>query len=51
LRTPGHELPRQFLDAPEDLPKQALCQMPLGQPEDKILRLPAFEQPPLEAHQ
>jgi hypothetical protein len=33
-------MPREPLDAPDDLPKQALCQVALGQLEDEVPRMP-----------
>jgi len=33
-------VPRESLDAPEDLPKQPVCQVALGQLEDEVLRMP-----------
>ena len=47
-------MPREPLDAPENLPKQAPCQVAFGQLEDKVPRMPdeapaGLEQPPLQA--
>jgi hypothetical protein len=49
-------VPRESLDAPEDLSKQALCQVAFGKLEDEVPRMadeaPAgLEQPLLEARQ
>lgn len=49
-------MPRQSLDVPEDLPKQALCPVALGQLGDEVSRMPdetpaGLEPPLLEARQ
>jgi hypothetical protein len=49
-------VPRESLDAPDDLLKQALCQVALGQLEDEVSGVPndrsaGLEQPRLEARQ
>src|SRR6266446_5522220 len=49
-------MPRESLDAPDDLPKQALCHVALGQLEHEVPRMsdqpPAgLEEPLLEARQ
>jgi len=49
-------MPREALDAPDDLPKQALCQVALGQLEHEVPGMPdqapaGLEQPLLEARQ
>src|SRR5258705_4942074 len=49
-------MPRESLDAPDDLPKQALCHVALGQLEHEVLGMsdqpPAgLEEPLLEARQ
>jgi hypothetical protein len=49
-------MPRESLDAPDDLPKQALCQVTLGQLEHEVPGMsdqpPAgLEEPLLEARQ
>jgi hypothetical protein len=37
-------VPRESLDAPENLPKEAPRQVALGQPENKVSRMP--DEPP-----
>ncbi len=49
-------MPRESLDAPEDLPKQVSRQVALGQLEDEVPRMPdeapaGLEEPLLEARQ
>lgn len=49
-------MPREPLDAPEDLPKEASCQVAFGQLEGEVPRMPdegpaGFEQPPLQARE
>ena len=49
-------MPRESLDAPNGLPKQALCQVALGQLEDEVPCMPneapaGLEEPLLEARQ
>jgi hypothetical protein len=49
-------MPRESLDAPADLPKQALCQVALGQLEHEVLGMAdeaatGLEQPQLQARQ
>jgi hypothetical protein len=49
-------MPRESLDAPDNLPKQALRQVAFGQLEDEVPRMPdegpaGLEQPLLETHQ
>jgi hypothetical protein len=59
LRVPfsrSRRVPRESLDAPEDLPKQIRCQVALGQLEDEVPRMPdeapaGLEQPLLQARE
>ena len=49
-------MPREPLDAPDNLPKQAPRQVALGQLEDEVSRMPdeppaGFEEPLLQARQ
>ena len=49
-------MPRELLDAPEDLPKEALCQVAFGQLQDKVPGMPdeapaRLEQSLLQARQ
>ena len=49
-------MPRESLDARENLSKQACCQVALGELQDEVPRMPdearaGLEQPPLEARQ
>ena len=49
LSAPSGRMPRQSLDAPEDLPKEAARQVALGQLEDEVPRMP--DQPPARLEQ
>jgi hypothetical protein len=56
LWSPRSRMPRGSLDAPEDLPKQAVRQVALGQLEDKVAGMPdqapgGLKEPLLEARQ
>jgi hypothetical protein len=49
-------MPRESLDAPDNLPKETPCQVAFGQLEDEVPRMPdeapaGLEQPLLEARQ